>query len=293
VVEKTMAVKAKVENRFFSTIWRFCRDKPIGAAGGFFFLLMLIVAGVAPWIVPYDPFSTDILHRLVSPSWEHLCGTDSLGRDVFSRIIYGAQVSALVGIGSTLLGSTMGMIIGIISGYLGRKTDLVIQRIMDIIMAFPGLVLSMAIMAVMGASLFNVILAISIPSIPRSNRVARSVAISVKEFQYVEAARAIGGKTWHVMLNHILPNCMASFLIVATSSLSAAIIMEASLSFLGLGVPVEVPSWGKSLNDAMAYMRSAPWLSIFPGIAITLIVYSTNMLGDALRDVLDPRLKRL
>jgi peptide/nickel transport system permease protein len=254
---------------------------------------MVLVALVSPWITPYDPLSTDVINRLQGPSWAHLLGTDEVGRDVLSRVIYGARISAIVGIGATLVGTTVGALIGVISGYVGGKWDMAIQRIMDIIMAFPGLVLSIAIMAVLGPSINNVILAISIPSIPRANRVVRSVAVSVRGFPFVEAAKAVGCKPTRIIFRHVIPNTLASYLIVATSMLGAAILIEASLSFLGLGVPPPHPSWGRSLSEAMQYMYKAPWLSIFPGLAISIIVFAVNMFGDALRDVWDPRLKRL
>jgi len=271
----------------------FLRDKPLGAVGGIVFFGMLVLAALAPWVAPMDPLATDIMARLQGPSWGHLLGTDELGRDILSRIIYGAQLSALVGLGATMAGTTGGAVIGIISGYLGGKIDMAIQRIMDIIMAFPGLVLSIAIMAVLGPSISNVILAIAIPSIPRANRIIRSIALSVKSFQYVEAATAVGVKPIRIIFRHVLPNTLAAYLIVATSMLGAAILIEASLSFLGLGVPPPAPSWGRSLSEAMQYMYRSPWMGIFPGMAISLIVFAVNMFGDALRDVWDPRLKRL
>lgn len=289
----TVRTKKRVRESFWVTVTRFFREKPLGAAGAAVFLSMIVLALVGPWITPYDPLSTDVMNRLQGPSWVHLMGTDEVGRDVLSRVIMGARVSAIVGIGATLLGTTVGAIIGVISGYAGGKVDMGIQRIMDMIMAFPGLVLAIAIMAVLGPSITNVILAISIPSIPRANRVVRSIAVSVKAFPYIEAARAVGCKPWRIITRHVVPNTLAAYLIVATSMLGAAILIEASLSFLGLGIPPPHPSWGRSLSEAMQYMYKAPWLSIFPGMAISIIVFAVNMFGDALRDVWDPRLKRL
>lgn len=271
----------------------FFKEKPLGAIGGVIFLLMILVAILAPWLAPYDPISNDIPARLSPPSWQHLMGTDDLGRDVFSRILFGARISALVGVLASAIGISLGAVIGLASGYLGKKVDLYVQRVMDILLAFPSLILALAIMAVLGASVLNVIIAIAIPVIPRANRVVRSVAISVKEFQYVEAAQAIGSSQWRIIFRHVLPNCMASFLILATSMLGTAILIEASLSFLGLGIPPPAPSWGRSLSEAMRFNYNAPWLSIFPGLAISLIVFAANMFGDALRDIWDPRLKRL
>jgi len=271
----------------------FFKEKPLGAFGGVIFLVMVLVAIFAPWLAPYDPILNDIPARLTGPSWQHWMGTDDLGRDVLSRVIYGARISALVGLLATASGITLGSVIGITSGYLGKRFDLYVQRVMDILLAFPSLILALAIMAVLGASITNVIIAIAIPVIPRANRVVRSVAITVKEFQYIEAAQAIGGSQWRVIFHHVLPNCTAAFLILATSMLGTAILIEASLSFLGLGIPPPAPSWGRSLSEAMRFNYNAPWLSIFPGLAISLIVFAANMFGDALRDTWDPRLKRL
>lgn len=289
----TVRTRKRVRESWWVIITRFFRDKPLGAVGAAVFLGMIIIAIIGPWITPYDPLSTDVMNRLQGPSWIHFMGTDEVGRDVLSRVILGARVSALVGIGATLVGTTVGALIGVISGYAGGKADMGIQRVMDVIMAFPGLVLAIAIMAVLGPSITNVILAISIPSIPRANRVIRSIAVSVKEFPYVEAARAVGCKPWRIIFRHVVPNTLAAYLIVATSMLGAAILIEAALSFLGLSIPPPHPSWGRSLSEAMQYMYKAPWLSIFPGLAISIVVFAVNMFGDALRDIWDPRLKRL
>jgi len=286
-------IEVKEEDSRLVKLGHFFRDKPLGAAGGVIFVFMLIVAIFAPWIAPTDPTWTDVMNRLQSPSMEHWMGTDELGRDVLSRVIYGARISALVGIGATALGTTVGAILGLISGFLGGRTDMFMQRIMDMVLAFPSLIMAIAIMAVLGPSTINVIMAIAIPAIPRANRVVRSVALSVKQFQFIEAAKAVGGSPLRIIFRHVLPNSMASYLIVATSMLGGAIMIEASLSFLGLGVPPPEPSWGRSLSEAMWYYYGSPWLAIFPGLAISVLIFSANMLGDALRDVWDPRLKRL
>ena len=251
------------------------------------------MALLSPWITPYDPIDADIPVRLTAPSAEYLLGTDHLGRDVLSRIIEGTRVALLVGAGATFLGITLGLIIGVVSAYAGGRTDMYIQRLMDVWMAFPSLILALAIMAVLGSSIFNVILAIALSSIPRANRVVRSVALTVKSFQFVEAARAVGASPRRIVFRHILPNCLASYLILFTSMLGGAILIEASLSFLGLGVPPPAPSWGRSLSEAMNFLYSSYWLAVFPGVAISVLVFSANMFGDALRDVWDPRLKQM
>jgi len=244
-------------------------------------------------ITPYDPYETVIQARLQSPSWDHLMGTDWLGRDVFSRLIWGTRSSMIVGMASVALGTTVGSLIGVVSGYLGGKTDSTVQAVMDMFLAFPALIMALAIMAVLGNSMFNVILAISIPTIPRANRVVRSVALSIREMQYVEAAKAIGGNPVHIIIRQIIPNCLAPYLIVATSFLATAIMIEASLSFLGLGASVTDPTWGRSLSQAMPYIQQASWLVVFPAIVISVIVFVANMFGDGLRDYWDPRLKRI
>ncbi|MDD5082867.1 MAG: ABC transporter permease [Dehalococcoidales bacterium] len=286
-------VKRRDPMRVWRTIRDFAKAKPLGFAGAVIFIIMILVAVLAQWISPYDPLSTNVMQRLQPPSSVHALGTDELGRDILARVIYGARISALVGILATFAGSSIGAIIGVSSGFLGGKLDMVVQRLLDILMSFPALVLSIALMSVMGAGIFNVIIAIAIPFIAPTNRVVRSVAVSVKQLQYVEAAQSIGASRFRIIARHILPNCLASYLILVTSQLGGAILVEASLSFLGLGVPPPAPSWGRSLNEAMQYMYRAPWLSIFPGIAISLVVFGINMFGDALRDIWDPRLKRV
>jgi peptide/nickel transport system permease protein len=275
------------------TIRSFARAKPLGMAAAIVFIIMIIVAIVGPWITPYDPLETNVRARLLAPSWEHLAGTDNLGRDVFSRLIDGTRIAILIGVTASFIGSTIGVLVGVISGYLGGKFDLYFQRVMDMIMAFPYLILAIAIMAVLGGSIQNVIFAIAFPMIPTGNRIARSIAISVREAAFIEAARSLGAKQVRIIFRHVLPNAIAAYLIVLTAALGASILSEASLSFLGLGVPPPHPSWGRALNEAMSYFYNAPWLAIFPGVAISLAVFSANLFGDALRDIWDPRLKRV
>ncbi|MEK7848211.1 MAG: ABC transporter permease [Chloroflexota bacterium] len=271
----------------------FVREKPLGAAGGIILVFMVLVALVGPLVAPADPLTTNVMGRLAPPSSQHLLGTDELGRDLLSRLIYGARVSMLVGVLATVLGSGIGALLGIVSGYLGGRVDMVVQRFMDVLMAFPPLVLALALMAVMGPSVPNVIVAISVAFLPRANRVVRAAALAVKELQYIEAARAVGATRARIIFVHVVPNCLASYLIIASVLLGASILVEASLSFLGLGVPPPHPSWGRSLSESMQYFRQGAWLAIFPGIAISLAVFGANLFGDALRDMWDPRLKRL
>jgi len=289
----TTQERVTFQKRFWTVIWNFARDKPLGAVAGSVFVGMIILAIIGPWITPDDPLSVNLSLRLAPPSLAHLFGNDEYGRDILSRVIAGTRIAMVVSVTATFFGCTIGTVIGIISGYAGGKTDMAIQRVMDMIMAFPTLVLALTIMAVLGSSIQNVIIAISIPKVPRSNRVVRSIAMSLKEFSFIEAARAVGARPARIVFRHVLPNCIAAYLIVTSTSIGIAILTEASLSFLGLGIPPPHPSWGRDLNTAMDFLFFYPWLAIFPGIAISLAVFGANLLGDALRDKLDPRLKRL
>ena len=274
------------------TLRRFCRKKPLGAAGGAIMLLILFTAIFANVLQTHDPIATDAAATLAPPGAAHWLGTDHLGRDIYSRILHGARVSLLVGLGSTLVASLLGGVVGLLSGYVGGKTDLVIQRVMDILQGLPLLVLALVMAAALGPSIPNVILAISIPIMPRAGRVIRSSVLSIREFQYVEAARAVGLTHLRIAFRHILPNTVGPFIVLGTAQLGAAILVEATLSFLGLGVPEPYPSWGRMLSvSAAEYAQKAPWLVLFPGIAISLAVFGSNLLGDALRDTLDPRLR--
>jgi len=275
-----------------ATLIRFCRKKPLGAAGGFIMLVIVFTAIFADVLQTHDPIATNAADTLARPSPSHWLGTDHLGRDIYSRILHGARVSLLVGLGSTLVASLLGGVIGLLSGYVGGKTDLVVQRIMDILQGLPLLVLALVMAAALGPSIPNVILAISIPIMPRAARVIRSSVLSIREFQYIEAARALGLTHLRIAFRHILPNTVGPFIVLGTAQLGSAILTEAALSFLGLGVPEPYPSWGRMLSvSAAEYAQKAPWLVLFPGIAISLAVFGSNLLGDALRDTLDPRLR--
>jgi peptide/nickel transport system permease protein len=271
----------------------FVREKPLGAAGGILVGLMLIVALFAPFLSPMDPLQTSPLERLLGPSSAHWLGTDGIGRDVASRLIHGARVSLLVGVVATLVGAVTGALIGMVSGYTGGRVDFFVQRVMDVLLAFPALILALTIMAALGPSVVNVIAAIAIPFMPRTNRIARSVTLATKEAVYIEAARGLGLREARVVLRHLMPNCVPPFIVYTTALLGSAVLVEASLSFLGLGVPPPHPSWGRSLSESMAFIQRSPWLTIWPGLAISLFVLGANLFGDALRDKLDPRLQRL
>jgi peptide/nickel transport system permease protein len=273
-------------------VGRFVRKKPLGAAGGALMLLMLITAVFADVLQTHDPIATNAGYTLGAPNVEHWLGTDHLGRDIYSRIVHGARVSLMVGVASTLLGSVLGGVIGLLSGYAGGKIDLVTQRVLDILQGLPLLVLALVMSAALGPSIQNVVIAISIPIIPRAARVIRSSVLSIREMQYIEAARSLGVQHLRIAFRHILPNTIGPFIVLCTAQLGSAILVEATLSYLGLGVPEPYPSWGRMLSvSAAEYAQKAPHLVLFPGIAISLAVFASNLLGDALRDTLDPRLR--
>ena len=276
----------------WATTLRFARKKPLGAAGGVVMLVMVFAALFANVLQTHDPIRTDSDSVLARPGETHLLGADHLGRDIYSRIVHGARVSLIVGVASTLLGSVLGGLIGLLSGYVGGRTDLVTQRVMDILQGLPLLVLALVMSAALGPALHNVVIAISIPIVPRAARVIRASVLSIREMQYVEAARALGIRHLRIAFRHVLPNTMGPFIVLGTAQLGSAILVEAALSFLGLGVPEPYPSWGRMLSvSAAEYAQKAPWLVLFPGIAISLAVFGSNLLGDALRDTLDPRLR--
>jgi peptide/nickel transport system permease protein len=275
-----------------AAILTFIRQRPLGAIGAGIILLMVVLAASAGILAPYDPLANDYGAMLSAPNAAHWLGTDAHGRDVLSRIIYGSRTALMVGFGASLLGSSLGSLIGVASAYFGGRTDLIVQRIMDVFFAFPVIILALAVVAVLGTGAGNVILAIAAPMIPRCARVVRSSALAVREMPYVDAARAAGFGNQRIILRHMLPNVMAPILIMTTAFLGEAILLEASLSFLGLGVQEPTAAWGLMLRGAaVEFAESAPWMAIFPGLAITLAVFGFNLFGDSLRDALDPRLR--
>jgi peptide/nickel transport system permease protein len=275
-----------------ATLWRFGRKKPLGAAGAVLMLLILVAAVFADLLATHDPIATDADRTLAAPGPGHWLGSDHLGRDIYSRIVHGARVSLVVGVASTLLGSVLGGVVGLLSGYFGGKTDLITQRVLDILQGLPLLVLALVMSAALGPAVHNVIIAISIPIIPRAARVIRASVLSIREMQYVEAARALGLGHLRIAFRHIMPNTMGPFIVLGTAQLGSAVLVEATLSFLGLGVPEPYPSWGRMLSvSAAEYAQKAPHLVLVPGMAISLAVFGANLLGDALRDTLDPRLR--
>ncbi len=270
----------------------FVRERPLGAIGAGIIVFMVIVAATAGLIAPYDPLTTDYAAMLAAPGNGHWLGTDAFGRDVLSRMVYGSRTALMVGLGASAIGAVFGSVIGVASAYFGGRVDLIVQRIMDVFFAFPVIILALAVVAILGTGLGNVILAIATPMVPRCARVVRSSALSIREMPYVDAARAAGFGNRRIILRHMLPNVMAPILIMATAFLGEAILLEASLSFLGLGVQEPIAAWGLMLRGAaVEFAESAPWMAIFPGLAISLAVFGFNLFGDSLRDALDPRLR--
>jgi peptide/nickel transport system permease protein len=271
---------------------RFLRQKPLGALGGGIILTIIVVALLAPALAPYDPYELRVPHRFTSPGSAFWLGTDEYGRDLLSRLLYGARISLYVGLLAVGLGTTSGAVLGLVSGYFGGKTDFILQRLMDWLMAFPTLVLALAIVAALGQSTTNVIVAVAVVIVPTAARVIRATVLTIREQAFVEAGRAVGCSDGRLLLQHIVPNCLAPYLILATAGLGNAILAEAALSFLGLGTPPPEPSWGTMLSGAaQQYVWKAPWMAIFPGAAISVAVFGFNLFGDALRDVLDPHLR--
>jgi peptide/nickel transport system permease protein len=281
---------------FRAAFWRdFFRRRPLGVVGLALMVLMILAAVFASVIAPYDPTALSFKDLLAPPSGAHLLGTDNFGRDVFSRLLYGARTALLVGFTASIVGCTLGLVLGVVGAYLGGRTDMIIQRLMDILISFPLIVIAIAVVAALGTGeglIGNVIAAITVPIIPRVARVVRSSALTVVQMPYIEATRSVGTGAVRIMFRHVAPNVFAPYLIMMTAFLGQAILLEASLSFLGLGVFEPTPSWGLMLRGAgMQFLEVAPWLAIAPGVAISLAVFGFNLFGDSLRDALDPRLR--
>src|SRR5437773_9321565 len=277
---------------FGEEVAKFVSTKPLGAGGALIILAMRFLAVFAQMLAPYDPYVGDYGLEFARPSADHWFGTDEFGRDVLSRVMYGARIALFVGLVASFTGCTVGALLGVVSAYWGGRVDLLLERLMDILLAFPQLILALAISSILGPAVQNVVVAISIPIVPRVARVVRSAALSVKENVYVEAVQALGASRRRVVLQHIVPNVTAPYIIMLTAQLGAAILAEAALSYLGLGAAEPTPSWGLMLSgSAPSYAEKAPWIALFPGIAISLGVFGFNLFGDSLRDALDPKLR--
>jgi len=275
-----------------SWLARFVRRYPLGAAAGGAILVLAAAAALAEWVAPYNPVATNFLAMFTPPSGNYWLGTDAFGRDVFSRLIFGARTALLVGFAASLSGATAGAVIGVMSAYFGGTTDLVVQRLADIMISFPIIILALAIVAILGSGTTNLVAAIALSFLPRIELVVRSSALGIRRAGYVEAARAIGAGHARIIFRHMVPNVLAPYLVMLTAFLGQAILLEASLSFLGLGVSEPTPAWGLMLSGAaVEFLQRAPWMAVFPGLAITFTVLAFNALGDSLRDALDPRLR--
>ena len=278
--------------RAISGFVRFMRSSPLSAVATIMLAVPIVLAILAPVIAPYDPTLNQYQKLVQEPSVTHIMGTDKLGRDVYSRLLYGMRISLFVAFSAVMLGEALGFLLGIATAYAGGRFDMVSQRLVDVLMSFPTLILAMLLMAGLGAGIVTVIIAIAVTRIPGSTRIIRSVALSVKSLTYVDAARVVGASHWQIMLRHIAPQCIAPLLVVFSLNLGAAIFAEAALSYLGVGVPPPTPSLGNMLGEQNAQSFKPPWwLVIFPGLAITIIILAANLVGDGLRDFLDPRLK--
>jgi peptide/nickel transport system permease protein len=281
-------------SRWLVGLGTFARRWPLGAVGAAIILLMISSAVFAPFIAPYGPLETDFAAQFSPPTTVHWLGTDAFGRDLLSRIIYGSRTALLVGFTSAFMGATLGALLGVASAYFGGRIDLLAQRLVDIFLAFPIIILALAVVSILGTGISNVIMAITVPMIPNCARVVRSSALAVRQMPYVDAAQAAGSGDARIILRHMLPNVMAPYLIMLTAFVGQAILLEASLSFLGLGVAEPTPAWGLMLRGAaVEFAESAPWMAFFPGLAISLGVFAFNLFGDALRDALDPKLRTL
>jgi peptide/nickel transport system permease protein len=276
----------------FAVSWTFLQRQPVGAIGMVLVLIFGLAGLFADWIAPYSPTANDFASMTESPSWAHWLGTDQLGRDLLSRILFGARTAYIVGLSSALVGGLSGLVIGVASAYFGGQFDLWLQRVLDIVMSFPLIIMALAIVSIFGTGVQNVIIAITIPGIPRCARVVRSSALAIREVPYIDAARALGYSHSRIILNHMIPNVMGPFLVIITAWVGQAILAEAALSYLGLGVQEPVAAWGLMLQGgAEEYATTAPWIAIFPGLAIMLTVFGINLFGDSLRDVLDPKMR--
>lgn len=275
------------------------RAGPAVLFGAVFLSLAVLAAALAPVVAPHDPTEGDVTRRVMPPFWleggdpAYPLGTDQIGRDVLSRVIYGSRISLTVGVTAVLISGTLGTVLGLISGYRGGLVDAIIMRVADIQLAFPFILLAISIVAVIGSGLLNVIIVLGVAGWVTYGRVVRGQVLSVKEKEFVEAARALGAGTARILFVHILPNVLTPVIVLATFSAASYMVTEAALTFLGLGVPPSIPSWGNMLTDARDYVRTAWWMSVFPGAALALTVLSINLLGDWLRDYLDPRLRNL
>ncbi len=284
------SLELKQDSQITRFLKRFVRSRNV-MVGSIVLSVIVVMVLLAPVIAPYEPTEQFRRDRLLPPNEQYILGTDNLGRDIFTRILYGGQVSLQVGIFSVAIGATLGVLLGLASGYFGGWVDTVIMRLIDMMLAFPGILLALVIIAVLGRELQNVMIAVGVSSIPVYTRVVRGSTLSIKQFDYIVATQALGASSWRTMTLHILPNVLAPIIVVTTNGVAGAIIAGAALSFLGLGQQPPNPEWGLMLNEGREFIRVASWVTTYPGLAIMITVLAINLLGDGLRDILDPRLK--
>lgn len=279
------------QETWMDQVKKLIRQNKLAAFSAVLIVVIILMAVFAPFVSPYDPYAQALTDRLLAPGKAHWLGTDELGRDMLSRIIYGARISLTIGLVPTLISMVIGTVLGLIAGYYGGKTDFIIMRLADVMLAFPSLLLAMVVMYTMGGGLVNIFIALSLVNWAGTARIVRSQTLSLKEAEYVEAARSIGVKSWTILIRHILPNCLPSLIVLFTLNIPSAILSESSLSFLGVGAQPPSASWGLAVVRGKKYLFTEPWLSIAPSVAIMIVVMAFNFLGDGLRDVLDPYLK--
>lgn len=285
---KRNSEKRKLWRERFDILWR----NALAKTGLVVIAIYLIVAFLGPFFVPFDPYQLDLPNTLKAPSVEHFFGTDEFGRDIFSRIIMGARISLFVGVATVVISFVLGTLLGATAGYCGGKTDSIIMRIMDIKLSFPDILLAIVVVTILGPGLQNVVIAVGVQSTPMFARMIRSTVLSVKESDYVLAARGLGANNMRILFKHVLPNCMAPMIVLGTLRIGTAIITASGLSFLGLGAQPPIPEWGAMLASGRNYLRAASWVSTIPGLAIMMVVFGFNVLGDGLRDAMDPRMKK-
>ena len=277
---------------YYKTIWKRLRKNKAAVVGGVLILLFIVIAIIGPFLTMKDPYEVDILNKIQSPSAEHWFGTDNFGRDIFTRIIHGMGLTLYVGFFSVVIGGVVGVLFGVVSGYYGGTLDTIIMRIMDILLAFPGIILALAIVSVLGGSLTNVIIAVGVFSIPAFARIVRGSTLTVRKLEYIDAMRALGASDARIIFKHILPNVMSPIIVQATLRIATAVLTASGLSFLGLGAKPPAPEWGAMLSDGRSYMADAPHMVLVPGIMIVIVVLAFNIFGDGLRDALDPKMKK-
>lgn len=293
VVETTERPKrSSPKMEHYKTLWKRLRKNKAAVVGGFFILLFIVVSIVGPFLTTQDPTAVKVLNKLQPPSAEHWFGTDNYGRDIFTRIIHGMALTLRVGFLSVAIGGSIGVVLGIVSGYYGGRVDTIIMRVMDVLLAFPGILLALAIVSVLGGSLQNVIIAVAIFSVPAFARIVRGSTLSVRKLEYIDAVKALGASDFRIIFKHILPNVMSPIIVQATLRIATAVLTASGLSFLGLGAQPPTPEWGAMLSDGRNYMADAPHVILFPGIMIVIVVLAFNIFGDGLRDALDPKMNR-